>query len=83
MLQDTHTDLTLYILVQVCPKSKQPFSWAEDCEQFGYRSEDRFRGFPRAIFTAINQLMDDGNCKSDLHSSEELANPHVHLLWQK
>ena len=80
VLQDTHTNLTLYILVQVCPKSKQPFSWAKDCEQFCYRSEDRFRGFPRTIFTAIDQLTDDGNCKSDLHSSEELANPIASAL---
>jgi len=42
--------------VYVSPNPKQPFSRAEDCEQFCYRDEDHFHGFSRALFTVIHPI---------------------------
>ena len=62
--------------VYVGPNPKQPFSRAEDCEQFDYRDGDRFLRFSRAVFTVIDQIA------QSLHKSNAvkttLENPQMH-----
>ena len=42
--------------VYISPNPKQPFSRAEDREQFCYGDGDHFRGFSGAVFTVIDQI---------------------------
>ena len=49
---DEYRPLSCYI----SPNPKQPFSQAEDCEQFCYGDGDYFCGFSRVVFTVTDQI---------------------------